>query len=84
MKPICHLWIVAAMSASILGAAATSLHADEQPIALWEFGPEEQTPLHPVGGIHRDVPGPRPPKYPDFSINNASVNFDGSGSWICV
>ncbi|UUO08726.1 DUF1553 domain-containing protein [Blastopirellula sp. J2-11] len=80
MKPIFHSWIAIAISATMGSATAAGLFADEQPVAFWEFGPEEQTPLHPVGGIHRDVPGPRPPRYPDFLINNASVNFDGSGS----
>ncbi|MEW4562448.1 DUF1553 domain-containing protein [Bremerella sp. JC770] len=58
----------------------STTYAEEDTAALWEFGPEEATPLHPVGGIHRDVPGPRPPMFPDFPVNNTAVNFDGQGS----
>ncbi|GAA4427897.1 DUF1553 domain-containing protein [Bremerella cremea] len=52
----------------------------EEPVASWEFGTEEQSPLKSVGGVHRDVPGPRPPAYPDFAENNTAVDFDGSGA----
>ncbi|MFI4874505.1 MAG: DUF1549 domain-containing protein, partial [Blastopirellula sp. JB062] len=77
MKPIHHALIACAAAACVLTENALG---EEGPVALWEFGPEEETPLHPVGGIHRDVPGPRPPTYPDFPVNNTSVNFDGQGS----
>ncbi len=46
----------------------------------WEFGSEEVTPLTAHGGVHRDVPGPRPPMYPDFEATNTAVKFDGHGS----
>lgn len=49
-------------------------------IAKWEFSQEEQSQLLAVGGIHRDVPGPRPPEFPDFDLENTAVQLDGSGA----
>lgn len=54
--------------------------AAETMVASWEFGTEEETPLRSHGGVHRDVPGPRPPMFPDFPENNTAVNLDGSGA----
>ncbi len=72
---------VASLSAFMLGMASPdSIAAAEEPIAAWEFGTEEATPLRSVGGVHRDVPGPRPPSFPDFPENNTAVAFDGSGA----
>jgi hypothetical protein len=57
--------------------------AADPPAALrWNFGAEETTPLVANGDIHRDVPGPRPPEYPDFEVNNTAVRFDGGGVWL--
>ncbi len=50
------------------------------PIAKWDFGVEEATPLIAHGGVHRDQPGPRPPIFPDFEANNTAVKFDGGGA----
>ncbi len=61
----------------LLGLAATTAAA---PVARWDFGTEEPSKLESVGGVHRDVPGPRPPTYPDFDGNNTAAKFDGSGS----
>lgn len=52
----------------------------DEPVARWDFGAEEQTPLKSHGGVHRDVEGPRPPVYPDFSEHNTAVRLDGNGS----
>ena len=53
----------------------------ERPVSRrWDFGAEETTPLRSHGGVHRDVPGPRPPDYPDFEANNTAVKLDGSGA----
>ncbi len=54
--------------------------AEILPVVLWSFGEEEATPLISYGTVERDVPGPRPDKYPDFSSNNTAVRFDGNGS----
>jgi len=48
---------------------------------MWEFGAEEETPLIAHGGVHRDVPGPRPPSFPDFEESNTAVKFDGRGAY---
>jgi hypothetical protein len=54
--------------------------ADQSPVVRWDFDAEEVTPLLSVGGVHRDVPGPRPPMYPDFSAKNTAVKLDGRGA----
>src|SRR5690606_6965858 len=61
----------------LLGAKAA--FADE-PVVRWDFSAEEQTPLTPHGGVHRDVEGPRPPVYPDFSEHNTAVRLEGNGA----
>jgi mono/diheme cytochrome c family protein len=50
------------------------------PAAQWNFGSEETSRLQPFGGVHRDVPGPRPPEFPDFEVSNTAVKFDGKGA----
>ena len=49
-------------------------------VARWDFGTEEPTRLTPHGGVHRDVPGPRPPEFPDFDVSNTAVQLDGNGA----
>ncbi|SFJ02383.1 DUF1553 domain-containing protein [Planctomicrobium piriforme] len=53
---------------------------DARPAAHWGFGQEESTRLESHGGVHRDVPGPRPEKYPDFAQDNTAVRLDGKGA----
>ncbi len=53
---------------------------EPRPIAYWGFGQEEATPLESHGGVHRDVPGPRPDLYPDFAPDNTAVRLDGKGA----
>ncbi|MCA9089235.1 MAG: DUF1553 domain-containing protein [Planctomycetaceae bacterium] len=62
----------------ILSHAAQS--AEPVPVARWDFGAEESTPLVPHGSLHRDLPGPRPPEYPDFAPDNNAVKLDGKGA----
>jgi len=62
----------------LIGLSRSS--ASAAPVVLWEFGTEEQTQLEVRGGVHRDMPGPRPPEFPDFEPNNTAVKFDGKGS----
>jgi len=50
------------------------------PIARWDFGTEETSKIQAVGGVHRDVAGPRPPEFPDFESSNTAVKFDGRGA----
>lgn len=54
--------------------------ADPLPVVRWDFGSEESTPLQSVGGVHRDIPGPRAPDYPDFDANNTAIRLDGQGA----
>src|SRR5207244_7542914 len=60
--------------------ALTAIAAAE-PVARWDFGQEETTKLIAHGGVHRDLPGPRPPEFPDFDPENLAVKFDGSGAY---
>jgi hypothetical protein len=60
--------------------SVAALQAASVPIAQWEFGTEESTPVLAHGGVHRDVPGPRPPEFPDFEASNLAVKFDGRGA----
>lgn len=72
---VCNLLIAGfvLLSAGLNAASAA-------PVARWEFGQEETSKLAAVGGVHRDMPGPRPPEYPDFEANNLAVKFDGAGA----
>jgi hypothetical protein len=56
------------------------LGADAVPVAYWGFGQEEASQLISHGGVHRDIPGPRPELYPDFSPANTAVHLDGKGA----
>lgn len=58
---------------------AANAHA-AAPVARWDFGAEETTPLVAHGDVHRDVPGPRPPEFPDFESGNTAVKLNGSGA----
>jgi mono/diheme cytochrome c family protein len=49
-------------------------------VARWEFESEETTKLRSIGTVHRDIPGPRSPLYPDFDATNTAIKLDGSGS----
>jgi mono/diheme cytochrome c family protein len=50
----------------------------------WEFGTEETSSIVAQGEIERDIPGPRPPDYPDFEPNNTAIQFGGSGARLVV
>lgn len=64
----------------LLAIGATRSSFGATPVAFWEFGTEESTPLVAHGGVHRDVPGPRSPEFPDFEPTNLAVQFDGQGA----
>lgn len=79
MPRSCLLGLVVACLAA--GIPRSSVHTAEVPAAIrWDFGTEETTPLAPHGDVHRDVPGPRPPDYPDFDEGNTAVKLDGHGA----
>lgn len=75
---------IRALSVSILwllaSAGLTTSSLAGPPAAMWDFGTEESTPLRAIGGVHRDVPGPTPPEFPDFEPMNVAVRFDGRGA----
>ncbi|MFI4875298.1 MAG: c-type cytochrome domain-containing protein, partial [Blastopirellula sp. JB062] len=52
----------------------------QQPVARWDFRTEEELPLRVVKGVRQDVPGPRPPEFPDFPTNNNAIYFEGDGA----
>src|SRR4051794_27088928 len=54
--------------------------ASAEPVVRWDFGTEETTKLIEHGAVHRDLPGPRPPEFPDFDPENMAVQFDGQGA----
>jgi mono/diheme cytochrome c family protein len=54
--------------------------AAAETVAFWHFGSEETSRLEPVGAVHRDQPGPRPPEFPDFDSGNTAVKLDGKGA----
>ena len=63
----------------------TSAWAADPPTEIrWNFGAEETTPLEASEGVHRDVPGPRPPEYPDFEPGNTAVKLDGKGAHLSI
>ncbi|MBA2115275.1 DUF1553 domain-containing protein [Bremerella alba] len=72
----CHL-LSLSLAMACLGVTVQA----SEPAVMWDFGTEEETPLIAHGGVHRDVPGPRPPAYPDFDATNTAVKFDGRGAY---
>jgi hypothetical protein len=64
----------------LVGALAAPAIYAADPVAHWGFGTEERSQLLPVGGVQRDLPGPRPPEFPDFDADNTAVKLDGTGS----
>ena len=63
-----RLLLVLALGA-VVGAVARAAATNVVPVARWDFGVEEATPLIAHGGVHRDQPGPRPPTFPDFDAS---------------
>jgi mono/diheme cytochrome c family protein len=47
------------------------------PVARWDFGEESTSRAVAVGEVQRDVPGPRPPVFPDFERNNTAIRLSG-------
>ncbi len=70
-NPFCVLPWLAVAALDVVQAA---------PVARWDFGEEDVSRLVAVGGVQREVPGPRPPEFPEFEANNTAVHFDGKGA----
>jgi len=62
--------------------ASTALAA--APVARWDFGEETTSRAVFVGAIERDVPGPRPPTFPDFEKFNTAVRLPGDGAHLAL
>lgn len=61
-------------------SVAPIVAAEPEPVVRWDFSSEETSPLTTEGGVTRDIPGPRPPRYPDFTAENTAVRLDGKGA----
>ena len=72
MKTLLCALLPLSLTSLALGASA--------PVARWDFGEEDVSRAVPVGAVQRDVPGPRPPEFPDFERTNTAVRLDGSGA----
>ena len=68
---------IATLCLGVLLHALVATAADNtSPVARWEFGTEEETPLGAKGNVQRDQAGPRPPEFPDMAANNTAVRVD--------
>ncbi len=70
-----YFWVL--LLCSLLDSASSFA---QEPLAIWHFDTEETSKLQSFGGVHRDIAGPRPPAFPDFSPANTAVKFDGKGA----
>lgn len=71
---------MSALTYAALLVAGISTVTQAAPVVRWDFGQEETSRIRAVGGVERDVPGPRPPEFPDFDAGNTAVRFDGKGA----
>jgi mono/diheme cytochrome c family protein len=71
-------WIATLCLGVFLHAPAATAADNTSPVARWEFGTEEATPLRVKGNVQRDQAGPRPPEFPDMAANNTAVRVDAS------
>ncbi|MEY2881955.1 MAG: hypothetical protein RLZZ15_4335, partial [Verrucomicrobiota bacterium] len=69
-------------AATTLAAAALAAHA--APVARWDFGEETTSRAVFVGAVERDVPGPRPPAFPDFEKFNTAIRLPGDGAHLAL
>ncbi|TWU12109.1 Planctomycete cytochrome C [Symmachiella macrocystis] len=67
---------------SILLVSTLFAAEDTSPVAQWDFGTEESTPLTAKGNVQRDQAGPRPPEFPDMAANNTAVRIDRGGYFV--
>ncbi|MDP3072791.1 MAG: DUF1553 domain-containing protein [Opitutaceae bacterium] len=54
------------------------------PVARWDFNEEDTSRAVAVGAVQRDVPGPRPPMFPDFERRNTAAKFGGAGAHLAL
>jgi len=68
----------------IVGQRPAYGQAEPTRVLQLRFGTEESAKLTPVGGVERDVAGPRPPEFPDFDSANSAVSFNGQGARLVI
>jgi hypothetical protein len=76
MKSPCLLLLVLACFTAAASAAT--------PVARWDFNEEDTSRAIAVGAVQRDVPGPRPPVFPDFEARNTAAKFGGAGAHLAL
>ncbi len=54
------------------------------PVARWDFNEEDTSRAVAAGAVERDVPGPRPPAFPDFELRNTAAKFGGHGAHLAL
>ncbi len=69
---------------AIMNLAGHGLAADGSLVASWEFAADQLPSLVAEGDIRRDLPGPRPPEFPDHPQENMSVGFNGDGGHFVI
>lgn len=72
MRPTCLVLL------HLLVCFTATTAAAESPFRL-DFVSEETSPLSVHGNVARGQPGPRPPEFPDMSIDNTAVRVDAGG-----
>ena len=84
MTHLKYAYLIATLCLGVLLHAPVATAADNtSPVARWEFGTDEETPLRAQGNVQRDQAGPRPPEFPDMTANNTAVRVDG-GAYLSV
>ena len=73
MKLSPHLRVGAVLSLLVVMASPVPA----APVMRWDFGEESTSKAVAVGEVQRDVPGPRPPMFPDFERNNTAIRLSG-------
>lgn len=77
-------WSINALGVLAVLLANIALAGEPEPVVDWNFDDlvPPQTAFH--GDVKRDVPGPRPPEFPDFSPENTALSFGGNGARIVL
>ncbi|MFO0942355.1 MAG: DUF1553 domain-containing protein [Pirellulales bacterium] len=71
-------WVLAVLLVFVTRGFAQQ--TDPSSVVTWRFDSEEFVKLSSVGGVQRDLAGPRAPEFPDFDAGNLAVRLDGKGA----
>jgi len=80
IKHLANFVLAISLGVGLLSPRWTCAQSEDSLVVRWEFESEETSRLRPVGTVHRDIPGPRLPLYPDFDSNNTAIKLDGTGA----